>query len=160
MNDLIGKRFGRLTVVSREPNNKWKETMWRCECDCGGETITSGKHLRSGHTTSCGCKRQQRITKHGLCKNRLYRIHNNMMQRCYNKNNKDYNRYGGRGIKICNEWKTNFISFYNWSMKNGYKTDLTLDRKNNDGNYEPSNCRWVTMKEQALNRCTTKNNKH
>jgi len=111
MASLIGKRFGKLTVIAREPNNKWREAMWKCVCDCGGETITTGKHLRSGHTTSCGCIKMQRITKHGLHKNRLYSIHHNMKQRCYNENNKDYNRYGNRGIVICDEWKKQFYVF-------------------------------------------------
>lgn len=156
-NDLIGKHFGQLTVVARKPNNKWKEAMWECVCDCGGTTITTGKHLRSGHTTSCGCLRMASITKHGLYGNRLYTIHHNMKQRCYDKNNKDYHRYGGRGVVMCDEWKNDFMSFYKWAIENGYRDDLTIDRVNNDGIYEPSNCKWVTMKEQAQNRSTTKN---
>lgn len=156
MDNLVGKRFGKLTVISREPNNKWRETTWLCECDCGGETITTGKHLRSGHTTSCGCIRLQKATKHGHYKDRLYRIHNNMIQRCHNENNKDYNRYGARNISVCDEWKNNFQAFYDWAINNGYRDDLTLDRINNNGNYEPLNCRWATMKEQAMNRSTTK----
>ena len=157
MVSLIGKRFGKLTVIAREPNNKWREAMWKCVCDCGGKTITTGKHLRSGHTTSCGCIRIQSITKHGLHKNRLYSIYQNIKKRCYNEHNKDYSRYGGHGIIMCEEWKNDFMLFHNWAIENGYKDNLSIDRINNDGNYEPSNCRWVTMKEQAQNRSTTKN---
>ena len=80
-----------------------------------------------------------------------------MKRRCYNKNNKDYGRYGGRGIVMCDEWKNDFMSFYSWAINNGYRDDLTIDRINNDGIYEPDNCKWVTMKEQAQNRSTTKN---
>ena len=88
---------------------------------------------------------------HGKRNTRLYCIWVSMKQRCYNKNNKDFVKYGSRGIKICDEWLNNFMSFYNWSMENSYKEDLTIDRINNNGNYEPSNCRWITQKAQTYN---------
>ena len=89
--------------------------------------------------------------KHGLRKHRLYRIWSNMKNRCYNPNTRSYERYGGRGITVCDEWKNDFMSFYNWSIANGYRDDLTLDRSNNDGNYTPENCRWATQKQQHNN---------
>ena len=88
---------------------------------------------------------------HEKCNTRLYNIYNNMRQRCCNENRHDYPRYGGRGIKVCNEWKNNFQAFYDWAVDNGYSDDLTLDRIDNDGNYEPSNCRWATYSEQRIN---------
>lgn len=89
--------------------------------------------------------------RHGLCKTRLYRIFGNIKQRCYYKNNKDYKNYGGRGIIVCDEWLKDFKKFYDWAINNGYQDGLTIDRINNDGNYEPSNCRWITKKAQSRN---------
>lgn len=90
--------------------------------------------------------------KHGMKGSRLYSIYHNMKTRCYNKNSLSFHNYGGRGVKVCEEWLNNFISFYMWSIDNGYDNYLTLDRINNDGNYEPNNCRWVTVRKQSLNR--------
>lgn len=89
--------------------------------------------------------------KHGLCKTRLYSIYMNMKTRCYNKNNSHYKYYGKRGIKVCNEWLHDFQAFYDWSMSNGYNDNLTIDRINVDGNYEPDNCRWITQHDQCYN---------
>lgn len=90
--------------------------------------------------------------RHGMTGTRIYKLWGHMKERCYNKNSTNYDRYGGRGIQVCEEWKNDFMSFYNWAMENGYQENLTLDREDNDGNYEPSNCRWVTFKEQENNR--------
>ena len=149
--DLTGKRFGRLTVVERA-ENKNGYTMWKCKCDCGNETVVYGAHLSGGKTKSCGCLCLEKISKHSLCDTHLYRIWASMKDRCYNAKAQPYERYGGRGITVCDEWKNDFTTFYNWAMSNGYSDDLTIDRIDVNGNYEPSNCRWVDVITQANNK--------
>lgn len=141
--NLTGQRFGRLTVV-KQGENRGKNVTWICQCDCGRKTEVATNKLRNGNTLSCGCHREEIRTKHGLWGTRLYTIWGNMVQRCTNSNNNNYSKYGGRGISICDDWRNDFQSFYNWAIANGYSDDLQIDRINNDGNYEPSNCRWVT----------------
>lgn len=158
--DMIGKKFNRLYVVSRTDKNKNCNVMYLCKCDCGNTIITRGYSLISGHTKSCGCfakdSASKRFFKHGDSFERLYSIWRDMNFRCANENYKNWARYGGRGIKICDDWKNDYLAFKKWATSNGYEESLTLDRKNNDGNYEPLNCRWVTMKEQANNRSTNR----
>lgn len=158
MSDYIGKRFGRLTVIGRLPSRgHGKGTKLICRCDCGNETEVFASNLTRGHTTSCGCLKREIVaagahTTHGKRQTRLYEIWRSMKQRCTNPNKINYARYGGRGIKVCSEWMESFEAFYEWATTHGYKDDLSLDRINNDGNYEPGNCRWATPKEQAANR--------
>lgn len=159
--NLIGKRFSKLKVIKRIENDKYGNSRWLCECDCGKITKVLGTHLRSNHTKSCGCLQAQSCKnikhkpKHGMIKTRIYRIWNGMKNRT-NENSRfketQYKNYSGRNIKICEDWKNNFVSFYNWAISNGYQDNLTIDRIDVDGDYEPNNCRWVTMKEQQNNK--------
>ncbi|MBU3186517.1 hypothetical protein [Clostridium estertheticum] len=162
--DLSGKKFGRLTVKSRSNFNK-RRIKYNCICDCGNEIEVIGDNLKRGKTTSCGCY-QKELAKdqinenrpfgviHGMTETRIYKIFTGMKYRCYSEGATSYKWYGRKGIEVCNEWldkDTGFISFYKWSMLHGYKDNLTIDRINGKGNYEPGNCRWATMKVQANN---------
>ena len=157
--DLTGQRFGRLIVLERVGTSKSGRIKWLCQCDCGKSATTTGTNLRTGVTKSCGCymiecettRIKEICTTHGKSHTRLYRTWKNMKQRCYNPNNTYYHRYGGRGITICAEWKQDFKAFYDWAMSNGYTDELTIDRIDVNGNYEPSNCRWVTKEIQNKN---------
>lgn len=153
--NLLSQNFGNLSVISEysKPNSKRK--YWLCKCECGNTTIVNTTDLKSGHTKSCGClktKNNSTTTRNSIKANRLYNIWRGMKKRCYLPTNKDYKNYGGRGISVCDEWKNSFLTFYEWSMFNGYSDALTLDRIDVNGNYEPTNCRWVTMKMQQQNR--------
>jgi len=152
--NLTGQRFGKLVAIERVGTTS-HHALWRCKCDCGNETETISSSLIKGITKSCGCLNKQ-FTKnlnytHGMTNTRLFRIWTGMHNRCNNSKDDNYSYYGGRGITICDEW-SEFLPFYNWAMSNGYKVGLTIDRINNNGNYEASNCRWTTAKAQANNR--------
>lgn len=149
--DLIGQRFGKLIVTERIGPNRFRGILWQCKCDCGGSTRAMTSDLRKGKVRSCGCSHYKDRQTLGGKPTRLYRIWKNMKKRCYNTRNPDYKYYGYRGIRVCEEWHE-FSPFNQWAMANGYRDDLTLDRINNDGNYEPGNCRWATRKEQAQHR--------
>jgi hypothetical protein len=157
--DLRGQKFSRLLVLS-EWGVKGKDKYWRCMCDCGKEVIASSNNLRQGRVRSCGCLQKdlisqrdiERNTKHNLWGTKLYGVWSAMKSRCLNPNNKNYKYYGARGITVCQEWKESFKCFYDWAMANRYQEGLTIDRKNNDGNYDPENCQWVSMKIQGNNR--------
>ena len=154
-NSIIGKRFGRLVVVKLHHVGKNKGTWWECKCDCGNTKVVFRGGLTSGDTSSCGCYRNEHkkefAKKHGLSCHPLYSTWSGMIQRCTNKNAKNYYRYGGRGICVCKDWLEDFEKFYTWAMNNGYSSDLTLDRIDNSNGYSPDNCRWSTKIEQQNN---------
>ena len=152
--DLTGQRFGRLVVLGFDKKSNDRQYMWLCRCDCGDVVSVRGYSLRSGNTQSCGCLQKETNIKlrqtHGMTKTRVYNIWKSMRQRCSIPSTSGYKYYGGRGIKVCNEWQ-DFEPFYKWAISNGYADNLTIDRIDVNGNYEPSNCRWITLKEQQMN---------
>ena len=149
--DLSGRRFWRWTVVKRAPSVD-KHPRWECICDCGTKAAVYGALLRSGRSSSCGCFRREltiaRETTHGLSKTPLQQCYYNMKKRCDKPNNPAYKDYGGRGIRCLFK---SFEEFAGWAARSGYAPHLMLDRMDNNGNYEPSNCRWVTRAEQNRN---------
>ncbi|KAF6620594.1 hypothetical protein HFE03_08050 [Paenibacillus sp. EKM102P] len=152
--DITGNKYGRLFVLNMSRIFKHK-AMWLCICDCENTVEVSGSDLRSGHTRSCGCYHKDIVTKHGLRSTKLNSVRSAMIDRCYNIKNSNYYNYGGRGIKVCDEWlnkEKGLLDFYNWAMDNGYKEGVSIDRINNNGNYCSENCRWVDMKTQLNNR--------
>lgn len=153
--DLTGQYFGYWKVIERFANTEGRCTKWLCECKCGTRKVVNGATLRNGTSKSCGCMRTEllieRVRTHGKRKTRLYRIWAQMIQRTTNKNQKDYDYYGERGIAVCKEWRESFDTFEQWAKENGYAENLTIDRKDNNKGYEPGNCHWVTMKEQSRN---------
>lgn len=153
---MVGKRFGRLTVLKQIDDyvapSGGVHKRFLCICDCGTETIAVKDALTSGKKKSCGClKKENGVFIHGEIKTRLYRIWGNMCNRCTNPGNPVWNRYGGRGITVCEEW-LNYENFRDWARANGYADGLTIDRIDNDNGYRPSNCRWVDAYTQANNK--------
>lgn len=157
--DHTGEIIGKLTVVERLGKNiktGRRECYYRFKCICGNYTIDTYSNVKNGTKNSCGCERMELISnlnkKHGQKNTRLYRIWLNMKNRCNNPNYKQFDRYGGRGIKVCDLWSDDFMEFYNWAINNGYDESLTIDRIDNDKGYFPDNCRWVTRAENNRNR--------
>ena len=163
--NLEGQRFGRLQVIEWVGSDKFHKRLYLCRCDCGNIKTTTQALLKRGDVLSCGCLHKEIMNyRNGYSNKRIYHVWINMRNRCNNPNFKQYNDYGGRGIKVCEEWDNNkngIDNFVKWAYANGYDENAprgkcTLDRINNDGNYEPSNCRWVDMKVQAHNKRNTK----
>ena len=151
----VGKTFGRLKVIREVYDNPSPKRIFECLCACGNITYVEYGNLKNNLSTSCGCYRKEvnhGIATHGLSKTRLYRIWAGMKDRCYNPKNKNYMYYGEQGVIVSEEWHNDFMKFREWAINNGYKEDLSIDRINPFGNYEPSNCRWATAKEQANNK--------
>lgn len=159
--DLNGKKFGHLSVIRFDHVNDRQLAVWECLCDCGNTTYVTTSSLLSGNSKSCGCIRKEKLREqsyiNGYSSERLYNVWKNMCGRCFDQKARGYKNYGGRGITVCDEWRNDYASFRDWAMANGYDPDApygqcTIDRIDNDGNYEPSNCRWVSMAVQAKNK--------
>lgn len=153
---MTGQRFGRWLVLNQSGNAPRGAALWLCRCDCGTERPVQGTDLRAGKSTNCGCIGYARIGNaartHGGSDTRLHTTWQNMKARCYRQQSSSYDRYGGRGITVCDEWRDDFAAFRGWALSNGYSDELTIDRIDNDRGYEPRNCRWVDRTVQSRNR--------
>lgn len=159
--DLTGETFGRLTVVNKAGSSSKGYAVWVCLCECGEFTHVRSDKLKSGNTRSCGCLSVDTFgakkIKHGLSSHKLYGVWRGMKQRCSDPFKQGYENYGGRGISVCDEWKADFKQFFDWCKNNGYEEGLQIDRIDNDGNYAPENCRFVTPSENKKNQFRKEN---
>ena len=155
LKDLTGQRFGRLVVIARDRSEQARRVHWLCKCDCGELTSVGSEALSGGKTLSCGClrreKSREKATKHGYAGTPLYKCWKRMKKRCFNPNESNFEHYGGRGITVCDAWLRP-EPFIEWALANGYREGLSIDRIDVNGNYEPANCRWVTLDEQKANK--------
>jgi hypothetical protein len=160
--DLTNCVFFRLKVIKRV-FIKPKTTSWLCLCECGKETIVNAGHLKAGRIKSCGCYNKEVTSnimkgneygkKHGLTNHPLRYIRKSMLHRCYNTNNRFYKNYGGKGVKVCEKWKISLEAFVDWALNNGWIKGLSIDRKDNEGDYSPENCHWITISENSKKNC-------
>lgn len=163
MENIIGEKFGRLTVIAHvgyTEKNKYgqRHSIWKCQCECGNFVNRTTDVLKRGKS-SCGCRQKEILkemsnknTTHNLTNSRLYGIYKNMISRCYREKDIHYKSYGMRGITVCDEWKEDKSTFFEWATSNGYKDNLTIERKNNNLGYCKENCTWVTKEEQYKNK--------
>lgn len=162
--NLIGERYGRLTVIALDHTNK-RQKFWKCVCDCGNEKIVSSGNLRQGNVKSCGCLAKEsqikrglasgigdKTRKHGGFGTKLYGVWAAMIRRCENRNDRYYSDYGGRGIIVCDEWRSDFAAFRQWANETGYREGLTIERVDVNGDYSPNNCKWIPLTEQNRNK--------
>lgn len=152
---FIGQKFNRLTVVGILKDTTG-QTVWKCKCDCGNYVERLAKNIKHGEFKSCGCISKE-LQENGHCNDRLYCVYHDMVERCYYEGHASYKNYGGRGIRVCDEWRSNYLTFKAWAYSHGYDEnaafgDCTIDRIEVNGNYEPSNCRWVDSATQAANK--------
>ena len=150
--DKTGQYFDRLLVIRRAPNSKSNNTRWICQCDCGNYVVVYSSRLVKRRIMSCGCHKEEYYYEPNYSDTKLYRIWDALKSRCCNPNVKEFNDYGGRGITVCDEWRNSSLAFRKWALANGYQEGLQIDRIDNDKGYSPSNCRWVTRKEQNRNK--------
>ena len=165
MIDISGQKYGKLTAIKRVGSHKYPSgtslSLWECVCDCGNKVILTLPALRNHNTTSCGCVHKEMIGNmnrtHGESHSRLHELWKGMKARCGNPNNISYKWYGAKGVTVCDEWNKSYTAFKNWMIENGYDESLprgqqTIDRINPYGNYEPSNCRLISIQEQQHNK--------
>lgn len=161
--NLIDQKFGRLEVIEESQPFRNKDGSiqcagWVCKCECGNIAIIRANSLQTHKTKSCGCLNKEKPSNnitHHMSNSPLYKKYKSMKRRCFDPKSQNYKYYGGKGITICQEWLEDFMNFYNWAMENGYRDELTIERKDVNKDYEPENCCWIPLAEQVYNRTNT-----